>query len=71
MLQTISNLLGIGAPCETVDECAFENAECKAEISVVNEKDSDKESEKKFCTCKKKYVEVDEQCLDEGKFICS
>lgn len=36
-------------------------------MTVVNEKDSDKDSEIKFCSCKKKSIQVDDQCLDEGK----
>lgn len=61
-----SSFLVIGAPCETANDCVFENAECKAEVTVVNEKDSDKDSEIKFCSCKKKSIQVDDQCLDEG-----
>jgi hypothetical protein len=61
---------GIGSKCETVDDCVFENAECeKVEVTIENEKhkDSDKDSEK-YCKCKKNYVQIEENCFEEGMF---
>lgn len=48
-----------GAECETTDECAFENAECKIELL-------DETTTAKKCGCREEFVGVGNVCLEKG-----